>query len=192
MAIEILDRQGAIVRRYTSEDAVPPVKDVGNWPAYWQRPLRPLPRAAGSHRVTWDLHYPPPQTARFEYPIAAVPGETTLEPKGPWALPGTYTVRLTADGATMTQPLVVAIDPRVKATEGLQQQFTLSWKVYEAIGRAFARLPHTSSDDEDRPPNPERQLHRRLLQVYSDLQSVDAAPTTQLVRAVNDLLAQVK
>ena len=27
------------------------------------------------------------------YPIAAVPGETVPEPRGPWALPGTYTVR---------------------------------------------------------------------------------------------------
>src|SRR6185295_2786797 len=70
VTLEVLDGQGAIVRRYSSDDSVPPVKDVGNWPAYWQRPLRPLPRTAGSHRVTWDLHYPPPKTDRFEYPIA--------------------------------------------------------------------------------------------------------------------------
>ena len=159
-------RRGAVVRRYSSDDAVPPVKDVGNWPAYWQRPLRALPRTAGSHRVTWDLHYPPPKTDRFEYPIAAVAGETTLEPKGPWVLPGTYSVRLTVDGATTTQQLVVVMDPRVKTPEeGLQQQFALSWKVYEAIARVFARLPRASGDDEDRPANPERRLHSRLLQV---------------------------
>ena len=189
--LEILDAQGAIVRRYSSDDAVPPVKDVGNWPAYWQRPLRPLPRTAGSHRVTWDLHYPPPKTDRFEYPIAAVAGETTLEPKGPWVLPGNYSVRLTVDGATTTQQLVVVMDPRVKTSrEGLQQQFALSWKVYEAIARVFARLPRASGDDEDRPANPERRLHSRLLQVYVDLQSADAAPTTQMIQTVSDLLAQ--
>ena len=193
VALDILDAQGALVRRYTSEDAVPPVKDVGNWPAYWQRPLRALPRTAGSHRVTWDLHYPPPKTDRFEYPIAAVAGETTLEPKGPWVLPGTYTVRLTVDGATTTQPLVVVMDPRVQTpADGLQQQFALSWKVYEAIARVFARLPRASGDDEDRPVDPERRLHRQLLQLYGDLQSVDAAPTTQMIQTVSDLLAKEK
>ena len=193
VALEILNAQGAIVRRYSGDDAVPPVKDVGNWPAYWQRPLRALPRTAGSHRVSWDLHYPPPKTDRFEYPIAAVAGGTTLEPKGPWVLPGTYSVRLTVDGATTTQQLVVVMDPRVKTPmEGLQQQFALSWKLYEAIGRVFARLPRADNTEEDRPADPERRLHGRLLQVYGDLQGVDVAPTTQLVRAVNDLLAQVK
>jgi photosystem II stability/assembly factor-like uncharacterized protein len=191
--LEILDAQGAVVRRYSSEDAVPPVRDVGNWPAYWQRPLRALPRTAGSHRVTWDLHYPPPRTDHFHYPIAAVPGETTLEPKGPWVLPGTYGVRLTADGTTVTQPLVVVMDPRVKTgTDGLQQQFALSWKLYEAIGRVFARLPRVDNTDDDRPTDPERRLHARLLQVYDDLQSADVAPTTQMIRTVNDLLAEVK
>ena len=34
------------------------------------------------HRLTWDLHYPPPQTDRFEYPSPPFPVETTLEPKG--------------------------------------------------------------------------------------------------------------
>ncbi len=118
VAIEILNAQGAIVRRYSSDDAVPPVKDVGNWPAYWQRPLRALPRTAGSHRVSWDLHYPPPKTDRFEYPIAAVAGGTTLEPKGPWVLPGTYSVRLTVDGATTTQQLVVVMDPAGENADG--------------------------------------------------------------------------
>jgi hypothetical protein len=143
--------------------------------------------------VTWDLHYPPPRTDHFHYPIAAVPGETTLEPKGPWVLPGTYGVRLTADGTTVTQPLVVVMDPRVKTgTHGLQQQFALSWKLYEAIGRVFARLPRVDNTDDDRPTDPERRLHARLLQVYDDLQSADVAPTTQMIRTVNDLLAEVK
>jgi hypothetical protein len=42
-------------------------------------------------------------------------------------MPGEYTVRLTVDGHSYTQPLTVKMDPRVKTTlEGLAQQSTLS------------------------------------------------------------------
>ena len=38
----------------------------------------------------------------------------------PWVAAGAYTVKLTVDGKSYTQPLTVKMDPRVKATaEGL-------------------------------------------------------------------------
>jgi hypothetical protein len=43
----------------------------------------------------------------------ASPGSVTPAPHGPLALPGTYTVKLTVDGQTYTQPLVLHNDPRV-------------------------------------------------------------------------------
>ncbi len=52
--------------------------------------------------------------------------------------------------------------------------------------------PRADTTRKTGPPTRSGRLHGRLLQVYGDLQAVDAAPTTQLVRAVNDLLAQVK
>ena len=62
----------------------------------------------------------------------------------PWAVPGNYTVTLTAGGKTFSQPLTVAMDPRVKASAtDLQEQFDLSWKLYQLrlklapIGKKF-------------------------------------------------------
>ena len=50
----------------------------------------------------------------------------------PWVAPGDYTVTLTVDGKTFTQPLTVAMDPRVKASAAdLQEQFDLSWRLYQ-------------------------------------------------------------
>src|SRR5258708_18536583 len=56
-------------------------------------------------------------------------------------MPGTYTVKLTANGKSVTQPLIVKMDPRVTtSTEGLQQQFTLSKQIYDDIVSATAAL----------------------------------------------------
>ena len=44
----------------------------------------------------------------------------------PWVAPGVYTVRLTANGQTLTQPITIKMDPRVKITPGVQQIFTLT------------------------------------------------------------------
>ena len=47
---------------------------------------------------------------------------------------GTYTVKLTANDKSITQPLVVKMDPRVTTSpEGLRQQFTLSKQIYDDI-----------------------------------------------------------
>jgi hypothetical protein len=59
---------------------------------------------------------------------------TPTEPEGPQVLPGTYQVRLTVDGKTMTQKVSVTLDPRVKAsTDDLQKQFALEMKIYNAL-----------------------------------------------------------
>ena len=85
-------------------------------PLYWLRPFRSLPSAAGMHRWVWDLHYPTPEATRHEYPISAIPGDTPRLPLGPTALPGTYTVKLTADGKSYTASFAVKMDPRVKTS----------------------------------------------------------------------------
>jgi hypothetical protein len=47
-------------------------------------------------------------------------------------MPGDYTVTLTVNGKTFSQPLSVAMDPRVKASVAdLQEQFDLSWRLYQ-------------------------------------------------------------
>src|SRR3954452_20562328 len=56
-------------------------------------------------------------------------------------MPGTYSVRLTVNGKTYTQPLTVRMDPRVKTTTAtLARQFALSKGVYDDIARTRTAL----------------------------------------------------
>lgn len=137
VTLDILDGAGKVVRHYSNADTLYTVPDV-NIPTYWIRPQQLLSAKAGPHRFSWDLHYQP-LNVPASYPIAAVYANTAPEPTSPWALPGTYTVRLSAGGKTSTQPLVIRMDPRVKtSTAALQQQFTLSLEAYEGRKRALA------------------------------------------------------
>jgi len=98
-------------------------------------------REAGPHRLVWDLHYPAPAALEPGYLIAAVPGNTPREPRGPWALPGRYTVRLSAGAEQRTQRLVLEMDPRVKTTvTALRRQFALSVRVAQALDENFAAV----------------------------------------------------
>jgi hypothetical protein len=110
-------------------------------PRYWIRPTQVLSAAPGMHRFVWDLRYPEPRVLNQQYPISATPNNTPREPRGPWVVPGTYTVHLTVNGTTYTQPLTVRMDPRVKATAAtLARQFTLSKGVYDDINRTRSAL----------------------------------------------------
>jgi hypothetical protein len=137
-----VDAAGATIRRYASTDKAIEIRDDGNVPYTWIRPTPILSAAAGLHRFVWDMHYPPPAGSTPSYSIAATPGDTAADPKGPWVVPGTYTVKLTANGKSYTQSFVVTMDPRVKSGPlALQQQFALSKRVYDAIGKIQETLP---------------------------------------------------
>ena len=109
VTLEILDARGQLVRKFSSTDK-PEVSEEELKkqliPLYWLRPFHALSADAGMHRWVWDLHYPPPDSTRHEYPISAIPGDTPRLPLGPTALPGTYTARLTADGKNYTASFV--------------------------------------------------------------------------------------
>jgi hypothetical protein len=116
IVLEIKDAQGNLVRRYSSDDPVPPPDPKLNIPTYWVRPPQKLETTAGFHRFLWDLHYPPVEGVHLDYPMTAVYAKTPPEATSPWAVPGDYTVTLTARGQSFAQPLTVRMDPRVKAS----------------------------------------------------------------------------
>jgi photosystem II stability/assembly factor-like uncharacterized protein len=133
VTIEIKDSKGQLVRRYSSADkpvaANPKRLRI---PGYWIRPARLVSTKAGMHRFLWDMHYTPIAGLEPEFPISATYRNTAPQATSPWVTPGDYTVTLTVDGKTFTQPLAVAMDPRVKVpTVDLQEQFDLSWKLYQ-------------------------------------------------------------
>jgi hypothetical protein len=134
VTLEIKDAAGKTVRSYSSADKPEPVDPMLNIPTYWVRPSRVLSAAAGVHRWLWDMHYPPLAGVEAEYPISAVPHNTAPQPTSPWVMPGQYTVVLTANGKTYSQPLTVKMDPRVKtSTASLEQQFKLSQQLYSQL-----------------------------------------------------------
>jgi len=117
-------------------------------PLYW--PAQPIvvSAKAGMHRFSWDLHYDPVDPLDA-VPVGdddapgAVPYRTYPLVNAPWAPMGNYTVRLTVDGETTTQPMTLAMDPRVRTTPpGLSQLASLSAEMYNgavATHRAFGQ-----------------------------------------------------
>ncbi|HKB78436.1 MAG TPA: glycoside hydrolase [Thermoanaerobaculia bacterium] len=182
VTLEILDAHGNLVRRYSSSDPAEPPKDTGNVPWYWIRPPQVLSGAAGMHRFVWDLHYTPLPGSRAGYPIAAIAHDTAPAYSSPWVMPGTYTVKLTANGRSMTRPLAVEMDPRVKTpTEGLQRQFTLSKELYDALLEA-SRMPAPLSREAQTAVG-------SLRSVMALLQRADVTPSAQATKAAAEALA---
>ncbi len=198
VSLEIVDAGGAVVRRYRSDDPLEPPVEGRNVPDYWIRPPQPLSAVAGLHRFVWDLHFPPPAALERSYPIAAIYRNTPAEPRGPWALPGDYTVRLTVGGRTLTRPLKLKMDPRVKATPAeLQRQLEASQEMVRDLGRSAdavrrvkerARTADTAQTRELADLNTKlTALNARLATVYGILQEVDAAPTAAALRSAQEL-----
>ncbi|HEV8217420.1 MAG TPA: glycosyl hydrolase, partial [Gemmatimonadaceae bacterium] len=87
-------------------------------------------RVAGLNTFTWDQQYAPPVT----FPNMILWGGAT---NGPSAPPGRYTVRLVADGKTVTQPLVVKRHPLHDASDAdLQAQFALAIQLRDKVSEA--------------------------------------------------------
>ena len=190
VVLEVLDAAGTVVRRYRSDDVPEPPVEGRNIPDYWIRPPQVLSAEAGLHRFAWDLHHAPPAATAFSYPIAAIVGNTPREPRGPWAVPGTYSLRLTVDGRTLTQPLRLKMDPRVKTSpEDLRAQLDRSL----AVAREMARVREGAERmKEDRArATTLAGLGSRLASLYEILQEADAAPTPATLETAERLRGEV-
>lgn len=135
--LEIVDANGNVIRSFANTDKLLPIDSTAlPHPTYWIRPQQQLSTKAGHHRFVWDLRHEPPRGADRDFSIAAVYKNTPSEPLGPFAHPGTYTVRLTVDGKTQTQNIDIQLDPRVEISEdALQLQTAYSMACYEAYER---------------------------------------------------------
>jgi photosystem II stability/assembly factor-like uncharacterized protein len=124
ITIEILDRQGKQVRKFSSkkrEEAEPP----SEFPE--MRTPEQLPTEAVLNRFVWDLRYEPP---------SRIPGAVTFggRPAGPLAVPGQYQARLRVAGGSYAVPVEIKADPRVHASQAdLERQFELSRRIRERV-----------------------------------------------------------
>ena len=136
VVLEILDAGGKLIRRYSSADSPAAIKPESvAFPMYWFRLPQTLSTDPGLHRFVWNFRYPNPSVPFPEYSMSTAYGQNTpTEPEGPQVLPGSYQVRLTVDGKSMTQKVSITMDPRVRASASdLQKQFALEMKIYNAL-----------------------------------------------------------
>jgi hypothetical protein len=169
------------------------------------------------HRWIWNLHYSDPSVLMHQYPISAIYMDTPRLPLGPAALPGAYTVRLTVDGRSYTQPLVVKMDPRVHTSDAdLQQQFGLATHIASMIERDFdaivegRALLNRLEETKTHAPNASTtvraaidtlhahvealritRLNNTLGALLETIDGVDARPTTQATAAVASVQQQL-
>jgi photosystem II stability/assembly factor-like uncharacterized protein len=118
IALDVLDADGTVVRRYSS-DPIPPIPEPPPpVPDEWIYVPQPMPTASGMHRVNWDLRYdmPPAFIHYLAHVTAAVVGDTHWGGEGPLVIPGIYTIRIDVDGKTSSQTVTVKNDPNSSAT----------------------------------------------------------------------------
>jgi len=132
--LEIFDSEGKLVRRFATDDVLYKT-NPNDVPIQveWIRDPKPLLAEAGMHRFVWDLRYAMPKGMRRSF----------WGPAGPLAQPGNYTVKLTANGKSSTQPLTIKLDPRVKTPQDvLDRQFGLASKLAVRLGEVSMALQH--------------------------------------------------
>jgi photosystem II stability/assembly factor-like uncharacterized protein len=138
VTLEIIDAQGNLVRKFSSEDRAAgkhaPLPVAERW---FPKP-EVIEKTAGMHRFVWNLSW-------GSSGGSSVDEEAEMRnPRGPKVTPGIYQLRLTVDGRTQTHPLEVIMDPRSPATrETLQQQLNLGQQIFaEALEarRALAEM----------------------------------------------------
>jgi len=132
--LEIFDSEGKLVRRFATDDVLYKT-NPNDFPIQveWIRDPKPLLAEAGMHRFIWDLRYAMPKGMRRSF----------WGPAGPLAAPGNYTVKLTANGKSSTQPLTIKLDPRVKTPQDvLDRQFGLASKLAVRLGEVSMALQH--------------------------------------------------
>ena len=136
--LEILDSTGTVLRTFepdtthpdsASRAAAAAAAAAGGGRRGGAGPM--LPKAAGFNHLTWDLR---------SKGIATFPGMILwgAGTNGPAVPPGRYTVRLTADGQTLTAPAVVARNPRITdvSEADMRAQYAFSKKVRDKANEA--------------------------------------------------------
>ncbi len=128
ITLEVLDSQGKLVRKFSNIKKPTETEEPQEWPEE-EKPKDLLPAEAGLNRFAWDLRYEG---------VRKIPGQAfgDFGPRGPYVLPGTYTLKLTAAGQTRTAEVEVQADPRVKATSAdLEKQLALALQLRDLASR---------------------------------------------------------
>ncbi len=134
LTIEFLDAKGQVMRTVNGQpppkpgDKPAPAPGGGGGGGFGGPQGAPM--AAGMNRYSWDLN----STPVVSFPGMILWGATQ---NGPMVLPGSYSVRLTMDGATQTQSFSIAKHPlRPISDADLQYQWDLASRIRDKVNEA--------------------------------------------------------
>jgi photosystem II stability/assembly factor-like uncharacterized protein len=137
LTVEFLDAQGNVIRSFANDtrpDSLRKPAAGGGGEDDDERPRaqRFAPAQQGMNRFGWNLRYPGPTS----FPGMILWAADTAT--GPRVLPGTYTVRLTADGQVQRQSFTVRTDPRVQGVTqaDLQRRFDFAMQIRNRASEA--------------------------------------------------------
>lgn len=165
--LEIYDSSSKLVRRYSSS-MKPPKHLVLPIAERWFPAPMLLEAAAGSHRFVWDLRY-----ASSGATDAEEASDEPTAPKGPRVAPGSYTLKLTVDGQTLTQKLDVKMDPRTRASAAeLTQQSQVGQEIYNTTMLSRKALAEINSVKRQlQPLHPQVASKPELMSKLTDFES---------------------
>lgn len=208
VTLTVKDQSGDVVRSFSSSEKRENLPATRYFQKGWISEPQQISSTSGLHRFVWNLRYPRPNDLRYGYSIAAVWSDgTPLTPEGALVLPGNYTVTLTVDGKSQTQPFTVKMDPRVHVTqEALKEQLDLAQSVdstlseaastYTSVSKSLlnAKKAHAKvmTDSLSTIAHHMSGLVGVLSSLSNAVQSADAAPTQGQKEVFEDYYSQFK
>jgi photosystem II stability/assembly factor-like uncharacterized protein len=135
ITMEFLDPQGRVIRTFTGtpEDAQKAQTPPADEEEGFRRPPEPHPPvSAGLHRQAWDTRY----AGATDFPGMIM---WAANSRGPEAPPGTYQVRVTADGQTASETFQIRREPHLLkdvTDQDLQDRFDLALQIRDRVSMA--------------------------------------------------------
>ncbi len=183
VTLTIRDARGNVVRVFAS-DATAPKRTELDKPTYWEQPFTRPSARAGMHRFVWDLHEPRPQSVDVDLPIAANVHDTPRTPQGALVAPGRYTVVLDVDGATSSQPLEIAMDPRVTMGQhALAQQYAIAHDITGLMNSTYAAMQAATARHDSKGAARFARFNGELTALLPVIDGADAPVTAAGVRS---------
>ncbi|MCC6935238.1 MAG: hypothetical protein IT333_01885 [Thermomicrobiales bacterium] len=191
VSLTFRDADGNAIRHFSSDGST-----VEGLPAEALK----VSAAEGANRFVWDLRVP------GAAPISGIDPTFTSGLNrdaliGPVVAPGSYTVDLTVDGTTYSQPLTIEPDPRVSGNQAdLEAQFDLLIKIRDKINETHAAVDRihsirgqvrqaTSRIDDDAAITAGEQIIEKLAPIEEALAQPRSTDPRQFPNGLNDKLA---